>query len=416
MKLILVPLLSMGLLLPAGASPAGTAQVREGLALALQSAVTRHPSVLSKLGELGSLDEQVQEAQAARYPSLSAEARSTANASGAGLVRLTQPLWAFGRIDKGIDLARQRFEVGRTELLELRRKLMEDTAAAYSQVLLQRDRLVAAELNEKEHADLVALIARRADGGLASLADIRLANLRLSQARLVVRQIQGALERALQDLQSYSQSSMAVHQPIDMTLLSAFPRHAMKEMLEDTYAPLRVRRQRVQVVSDELALRERELLPTLSARVDRNIPRSGGNGADPGRVVLVLEGRLDGAGLAGQARVKAQAQRLEAAIQDVDAARVEGRQRLANLLSEWGLQSDSVEAQEAVVMTTRETMDSVLRQYDAGRKSWLDLLNTQRELAEARQQLELARGSSRELALRMAAMLGQLDEWAGLTP
>jgi len=48
--------------LPAGASTAATAQIREGLALALRSAVTRHLSLLSEFVKRGSLDEQVQEA------------------------------------------------------------------------------------------------------------------------------------------------------------------------------------------------------------------------------------------------------------------------------------------------------------------------------------------------------------------
>jgi outer membrane protein, adhesin transport system len=416
MRAVFTAILSISLFSPASASLAGSELPVQGLAHALQSAVSRHPSVLSKLGELGSLAYQVQESEAARYPSFSAQAQSSANASSGALVRITQPVWAFGRIDKGIGLARQRMEVGRLELLELQRKLMEDTAAAYNQVLLQRDRLRAAELNQKEHVDLVALIARRSEGGMASQADIRLANLRLSQARLVVRQIQASLERAQQELQSYSQSSVTGLQPIDTTGLPVFGKHVLEQMLEEGHAPLRVRRQRVQVASDEVTLRELELLPTVSARVDRNFPRSGGNATASSGVALVLEGRLDGAGLVGTTRVRAQVQRLEAARQDVDAVRVEARQRLANLLTESALQSDSVESQAAVVATTRETMDSVLRQFDAGRKSWLDLLNTQRELADARQQLELARGSSRELVLRMAIMLGQLDEWAGLTP
>ncbi len=407
-----------GLVSAASCAMADPQAVDDGLAFALRSAVTTHPQVLSKLGELRALGFQVEESEAARLPSFSAETRTRTDTStgGSGLARLTQPLWAFGRIDKTIDVARQRQETGRLELLEVRRKLMEDTASAYNQVLLQRDRLQVAQLNENEHAALLALISRRAEGGLASQADIRLANLRLSQARLAVRQILGALEKAQQDLQTYAQSTVMARQPLDPAWLSLPAKPWLMDAIDDQHATLRVRSQRLQTIADELALRKLELLPTVSARMDRNIPNSGTNAIDSGRVMLVLEGRIDGAGLVGQARIKAQADRLEAAQQDVESARIEARQRLSNLLTERDLQGDSVEVQTSVAVSTRDTMDSILRQYDAGRKSWLDLLNTQRELADVRQQLEAARGSWREQALRIAIMLGRLDNLTGLTP
>ena len=40
-----------------------------------------------------------------------------------------------------------------------------------------------------------------------------------------------------------------------------------------------------------------------------------------------------------------------------------------------------------LVASTTEVMDSYLRQYTVGRKSWLDVMNAQRELLHARQAL-----------------------------
>ena len=40
-----------------------------------------------------------------------------------------------------------------------------------------------------------------------------------------------------------------------------------------------------------------------------------------------------------------------------------------------------------LVESTSEVMESYLRQYTVGRKSWLDVLNAQRELVQARQAL-----------------------------
>lgn len=404
-----------GVLLVAAGAVAAQGTDKDGLAFALREATTAHPLVRAKLGELGALGFQIEEAEAARYPSLSAEARSRTDTSGRGLLRLTQPLWAFGRIDKKIEVARQREQTGRLELLEVRRRLMEDTAAAYNQVLTQRDRLRIAQLNVNEHADLLALISRRSDGGLAAPGDVRLAQLRLAQANLAVRGIQGALEKAQQDLQTYTQATVPANQPFDSAWLKLPARQSLQQMADEQAASVQVRRERLQSLARDLELQRLEVLPTLSARIDKSLSGPAGNASDA-RVTLVLEGRLDGAGLVGSARVKALAVRLEAAHQEVDAARVEARQRLGNLLSELELQLESITAQTVITQATRDTMDSNIRQYDAGRKSWLDLLNTQKEMADARQQLEIARGSWREQSVRIAVMLGLLDELSRVSP
>ncbi|WP_369412294.1 TolC family protein [Geotalea toluenoxydans] len=57
-----------------------------------------------------------------------------------------------------------------------------------------------------------------------------------------------------------------------------------------------------------------------------------------------------------------------------------------------------------------------MRQYDAGRKTWVDVLNAQRELSDARLALEQTRSSFQENSLRLAVLLGRLDGTIGIQP
>lgn len=66
------------------------------------------------------------------------------------------------------------------------------------------------------------------------------------------------------------------------------------------------------------------------------------------------------------------------------------------------------------IVKASATLASFLRQYDAGRKSWVDVLNTQRELSDARLGLEQTRSSLQETTLRLGAQLGLLDSYAGV--
>jgi adhesin transport system outer membrane protein len=74
------------------------------------------------------------------------------------------------------------------------------------------------------------------------------------------------------------------------------------------------------------------------------------------------------------------------------------------------LKRSQVEAVEAV----EGTMASFMRQYQSGRKTWVDVLNTQRELTELRYQLARIETDWLILSLRVAALIGHLDQLAGI--
>ena len=65
-----------------------------------------------------------------------------------------------------------------------------------------------------------------------------------------------------------------------------------------------------------------------------------------------------------------------------------------------------------LVSEQKELFASYQRQYDAGSKTWLDLLNMQRELNE--QHLQKAQADNEWLiaSLKLAALTGRLDQVA----
>ena len=60
-----------------------------------------------------------------------------------------------------------------------------------------------------------------------------------------------------------------------------------------------------------------------------------------------------------------------------------------------------------------EILDSYQRQYEAGQKAWLEVLNIQRELNEQQQQLAQAKNDWLIYTLKLLAMTGSLDTLAG---
>ena len=60
------------------------------------------------------------------------------------------------------------------------------------------------------------------------------------------------------------------------------------------------------------------------------------------------------------------------------------------------------------------TLASFLRQYETGRKSLVDMLNSQRELTELRLQLVQIENDWLIVSMRLAALTGGLDRLAGI--
>ena len=405
---------SLSLLLALITGPVSAAV--DGLQAALQATLTRNPAVLGKQAQFRASGLLVEAAEAGRLPSFSLQASDLSNSSNSGQARLRQPLWAFGKIDGAIELAEARAAQSRAELLQSSRQLLEETAATYAQLLGLRARLQVAERNVEEHEKLLGLISRRREGGVASQADQRLANSRLISASANRDQLQGALDNAGHELYALTRAQLAAQEPVATTLMELPAEGELQAQAELQEAGILLRQVAVRVAERSAAQVKAELLPTLYAQFEHDIAADSASGYSPNRFGLVLEAQVDGFGLVGSKRLKAEAALIAAAEEELHGARHQAQRRISSLLTQRRTQQQLIEAQQEALIAVEETLASYLRQFDAGRKSWLDVLNTQRELADIRQQLEAARSNWQEQSLRLGALLGRLDGMAGLDP
>ena len=90
-----------------------------------------------------------------------------------------------------------------------------------------------------------------------------------------------------------------------------------------------------------------------------------------------------GAGLSSRAGVQAAASRKDATQQELETLERNLTSQVSAAISEM----DSLQAQlgpsQALLAGTTEVVESYLRQYQVGRKNWLDVLNAQREKTQA---------------------------------
>ncbi len=392
-------------------APEGQAPI--GLAAALQAVMAYHPAVKGKQAEVNSQGYALDSAKAARFPSLSAQANNLDDQYEQGTLRLQQPLWAFGKIDTEIKHAKASYHSEQFGLLDIRRQLIENTAVIYAQIEGIQKRTAVARLNIEEHEQLYQQIKRRQAGHLASEADMHLAYSRFIQARVQLVSLQGNLQVALTDLHALTQVAVAVDQPIDKRFTS-LPSLAQVEALAlKNSARLRYKQKQLEVVLLDVKREKVAALPTVYYRMDHEFLDNPGNGERTSNG-FVLEGNLEGFGFSALGRAKAATARQVAAQEDLNVTRNEVRSRVNNLMSNRSVQQLLIKSQREVVTVVESTMASFLRQYESGRKSWLDVLNTQRELTELRLGLAKIENDWLILSLRIAALTGGLDQLAGI--
>lgn len=391
-----------------------------GLHAALQASLLQHPALAGKQAQLRAKSATAQSVRAQRYPSLSASAGSGQTRSNSGAhtltVRAQQPLWAFGRIDNAIAYADSDIQVQAADIRQTRRQLLEETAAAYAAVQGARERLLVAEQSVLRQGELQQQIQRRAQGGLASAVDVGMAQTRLLQARALRESSASELQAAEANLLSLTQDPVATDVPVPADALELPGAEAVREQVLSQSAALHYKESMLALAQAD-ARRERSAgMPTLMLEAAHsraaNLPNTPANSS----VNVVLQGSLEGMGMATRGRQEAANERGEAALQDLNLARHELGVRVRQLLDKRDSDRTLLAGYAESVEVLESTLASFRRQYESGYKSWLDVLNALRELSEQQLQQAQLRSSLRINSLRLAAMMGRLDDAAGLNP
>ncbi|TFH67488.1 TolC family protein [Gammaproteobacteria bacterium LSUCC0057] len=380
---------------------------------ALQATLANNPALAGKQAEYAAAQGSLSSAKSQRLPSLSVAMNNVDNQdhNTQGTVVLRQPLWAFGKISQSIDQAEANSAVERLGVDQVRRELLTRTAVSFARIegIVARQRV--ARQNVAEHERLYEQIQRRQEGQLASDADVRLAYSRLLQAKATLQRLHGEYRIALSDLERLTLLPVTELAPVSAEYLLLPQEQDLWQLALANSIDLAQKQAALEAADVAIRQAKSASLPTLYLQAEHDFYESKNNFADlnEDRAGLVLEASLDGAGFTSLGQVRSAVARRSAAEQDIDVTRNELRYRVEQLKSNLRLQNQLVEALSATVTALEGTAESFLRQYETGRKSWLDLLNTQRELQQQQLELEQSVNERLTIALQINALIGGLD-------
>ena len=348
---------------------------------ALDEAAASYPSVQARRGDVRSQEAELKGANWQRFPNLTMIGSTDAYGNPYTMARVEQPLWMWGRLDANVDDAQARLDLSQADLATTRLEVMVKTATAYAEVLRAKARADVASQNAAEHERLFRMIERRVQGEVTATSDATLASARLQQSVAERIQFDNQVSNASVTLSQLLGRRIAAAE-LSRPPLRPLGFSSLEDALEaaSAYAPA-IRRAEAQAISAQatLAARRANNLPQLVARVDRQF---GAQGIPKQTSYLALQYQ-PGAGLSGYSGVVSGEAKVDSARASVEVARVELSDRVRN---DWN-DASALQAQlgplKALVASTQDIKESYLRQYTVGRKTWLEVLNAQREAAQA---------------------------------
>ena len=354
------------------------------LAEGVHAAVSTFPRVRAALLNIKARQSDIKAAKRRRLPSASVQALSFAGGNSiAGTdpfalnFVVDQPIWNGGRIGGQIDRANTALTVSEAKAVEVAESVAIQSINSYFEAVLAKRRLEKLEGSRGILQELVATIKRRVDQQVSPNSDLVLAESRLAE---IEQQITFAQASFYSARETYRQvTGLYNYDFVDMPTYDRLTMHpASTGLVEEAIQcnpTTRVAAAERELAGVDTDLAKSQLYPQLSAQYSLNEI----TGSRFGLVVTAqLQNGLSQFSVVDSSRTREL--ELEA---ETEAAGLDGRLRVTNDLLLNYSSRDQVPIGMRSVAAAAEVTASYRRQFIAGRRSWLDVVNAVREQVTA---------------------------------
>jgi len=399
-----------------GALPAQAQTPQGGLSLqyVLDVALQAHPSLqAARLDMLASGEDQTA-AQRQRLPTLSAVVEnSSTNTSviSTRVLRLEQNLWDAGRLSARIREAETNVGVNQARVYITAQQLSLQIINAWQNLMASDGRIRVAQDTIARLQGYRDQMQRRVQAEASPPIDLELVNSRMLQTEVELTQAQNSRRVALSRLEQFSGLeglSRMVLPPVQMPGLSLTePQHRWLQQVDwievaNRHPNVQKARQDAIAAQHRIDAKKAEQYPQVYLRVDQ--PINAVNNDITGFVGLRY---TPGAGFSTLAEAQALSTRAASLEQAVDAAVREVTENLFTDRDDFSSSRSRLMALERAVKGSEQVLESYTRQFTASRKSWLDLMNAVRELAQNQYAMADSQAAMTAALYRLQVRMGE---------
>lgn len=381
---------------------------------ALALAVQFHPMLSARQSEYQAAIADLSAAKWSRFPSAGLSLQGFKNDDddenilNQEVLTVSQPIWTGGQLTGKISLAKAKRDAAQFSIVDAEQEILEETILAFFEVLKATERLDISLSDVAEHERLYGIIQRRVEASTSPDVDLKLARARVAFSRSQALQNSSLLETARANLEQLIGQKVNHVSPPEFDESQVLH---LNEALEKgvSFSPA-IKKIRLEILglAASVKVSRSALFPQLSIgyRKRYGTLRSDQENED---VFIGLEYQT-GAGLSSRSSVKSSQSRKKAMQDTLSALEREIRRKIQIIWQDLSASRLQLSPTELLVDSTSAIVESYLRQYTVGRKSWLDVLNAQRELVQARLSLVEYQTALYNSHFRLSALVGDLTK------
>jgi adhesin transport system outer membrane protein len=384
----------------------------------LEVTAATYPSLMAARTEARASEQDLEAAQRQRWPTFSSSVESfTGNARSypSRSIQVEQTVWDAGRVTARISEVQAAVDQGQVKTILQRQELFLQVVAGWQNLMAAASRANVASQTLKRLGEFQAQMQRRVDAEASPRIDLELANARLLQTEVELETAQSSMQVALTRLEQLSgEQNLATY------LSDLPPMPTLKETLgvaqkisqadwhriaADHPSVMRAQFETQQAKS-RLKAKESEGWPQIYVRAFQplgTLPTT----TDTTMTTFIGLRYTPGAGLSNIIEAQALETRISGAELMALTAHRDIQQTLLSDQEEWSNTRKRIAALEKSVQGSDLVLASYQRQFQAGRKTWQDLLNAVRELAQNQYALVDAQAAMMGAMYRLQVRMGQ---------
>lgn len=384
----------------------------------LEAAAASYPMLVAARTEVRAAAQDVQAAERLRWPSLSATIESDSGnlrSYPTQAIQAEVTIWDAGRNTARIHDAQVAADISLLKVYLQQQDVFLQIASAWQSMNSARERLAVAEQTLLRLKNYQAQMRRRVQAEASPAIDLELVDSRLLQTEVERSTAQSSLQTALRRLEQLSGLEGLAAQPDAPIYTSGLPEanaferfvaQADWEQLARTHPQVAKARLEVTQAKHRVASKKAEAFPQVFARLYKPLNSLPTN-SDTSPTAFIGLRYTPGAGFANVVETQALSTRLLSTEQGVEASYRETLQTFQSEREEFANARTRLVSLEQSVKGAEKVLDSYQRQFQAGRKTWLDLLNAVRELGQSQYASAEAKATLAAAMVRLQIRLGK---------
>jgi len=389
------------------------AQPKLGLGALVQGTLDQHPAMRVQQSQAVSAAADVDAAKWSYWPtpSLSLESASAQNTDTSyagdavvGVFRLQQPLWTGGRLGANLDKSEARVRLADASLNDTKHVYAARVIQAWGDLVVAQRKLEAYNNSRDTHVRLLAMVERRQTEGVSAASDVLLANSRIGVLNAEIDLLEAQQKTALDKLSSLSGRRLALAS-LDMGVnLPLFLGQDLLGLVAEALLlspSVQVAGHAADAAMADIRLARSSLMPEMYLRYEHQQGNHANAGAPNTNRVFVGFNSALGAGLSSFSGIARAVAQHEAARQDIDVKKQSVQEQVESDWALWQAANQRLSNLQQANQASIDIVESYERQFLAGRKQWLDLMNAAREQAQSASQLADATGALQVSGLRL---------------